>query len=1015
MLCPKCQKPIPEGAAVCPACHDDNPTVAIDLNQKVPAAVHRSSSASPAPVSSVLLPPGTVLVDRFEIVQLLGEGGMGSVYKAIDREFDRPVALKTIRSDLVSNPNILNRFKQELLLARQVSHKNIVRLYDIFAAEGVKFITMEFVEGEDLKTILKRGKPPVRESVSILLQVCQGLEAAHAEHVVHRDLKPPNIMVETNGRVAVMDFGLAHSTEEAGMTKTGILVGTPDYMSPEQALGRRVDHRSDIFSLGLILYELLTGELPFRSESMIGTLVARTRDRARRASELCPELDEGLDAILNRCLEPDPSARYQSVSDMAADLRAWLQGHPMPSLVGGIAPVAGSMPFAAPTTSIALSQPSRAAPAPAAVSIAAGTPVPAPTPAAPRPAARRWAVLALLMIAAAGGGWFVVQRRAVPARPAGKPVKVLVADFANNTGDPLLDRTLEPILGVALEGASFVTAANRDLARRQAKEIKPEAQQLDEQMARLVAVREGYDVVISGSLDRKGDGYALVARASESATGDLIGTFRESASGKDQLLVAVSKLAEPVRRALGDANAASGRMAAETFTTGSLQAAHLYAKAFEQQVAGNYDAALDIYRSVLEADPEFGRAYAGMAVIQRNLGRRAEAEQNFQKAIAKLDRMTERERLRTQGTYAVFQGNSDKAILVLGELVQKYPADTAGHVNLALVYSSIRDFPKAISEARQAAAIYPKIPVYRNNLASLQLFAGQFEEARQEAEEALKVNPNYVKAHLTRALALLLSGQADAAREGYERLRSAGKLGASLAAMGFADLDLAQGRLKEGLAALEAGSKADAEGGLKAQVAAKQVLLAHGLLQAGQPARAVAALDSAVAGATDENLLALSGGLYADSGDAAKADAILKRLPERPDSLTQARAALLRGQIALARKQPDVALREMNASLGLVDTWPARLARGRAYAAAGDPTRAVNDFERAVARQGEGAWLVLDDLPTYSLVPPALFALGQAQHQLKRPEAQATLTQFLKLRTGASDPLAAAARQLLPR
>ena len=1010
MLCPKCQKPIPEGVAACPACRDDNPTVAIDLNQKIPAAVHRSSGASPAPVPTAALSPGTVLVDRFEIVQLLGEGGMGSVYKAIDREFDRPVALKTIRSDLVSNPNILNRFKQELLLARQVSHKNIVRLYDIFAAEGVKFITMEFVEGEDLKTILKRGKPPVRESVSILLQVCQGLEAAHAEHVVHRDLKPPNIMVDANGRVAVMDFGLAHSTEEAGMTKTGILVGTPDYMSPEQALGRRVDHRSDIFSLGLILYELLTGELPFRSESMIGTLVARTRDRARRASELCPELDEGLDAILNRCLEPDPNARYQSVTDLAADMRAWLQGHPMPSMVGGLAPVESSMPFAAPTTSIALSQASLPATAPAAVSIPAGTPVPAPVP-APRPAAPRWAVLALLVVAAVGG-WFVLQRRAVPPRPTGKPVKVLVADFANNTGDPLFDRTLEPILGVALEGASFVTAANRDLARRQAKEIKPEAQQLDEQMARLVAVREGYDVVISGSLDRKGDGYALVARASESATGDPIGTFRESASGKDQLLVAVSRLAEPVRRALGDANAASGRMAAETFTAGSLQAAHLYAKAFEQQVAGNYDAALDIYRSVLEADPEFGRAYAGMAVIQRNLGRRAEAEQNFQKAIAKLDRMTERERLRTQGTYAVFQGNSDKAILVLGELVQKYPADTAGHVNLALVYSSIRDFPKAIAEARQAAGIYPKIPVYRNNLASLLLFAGQFEEARQEAEEALKINPNYVKAHLTRALALLLSGQADAAREGYERLRSAGKLGVSLAAMGFADLDLAQGRIKESLAALEAGSKVDLEGGLKAQVAAKQVLLAHGLLQTGQPARALAALDSAVAGATDENLFALAGGLYAEAGDAAKAEAMLKRLPERPDSLTQARAALLRGQLALARKQSDAALREMNASIGLVDTWPARVARGRAYAAAGDPTRAVNDFERAVARQGEGAWLVLDDLPTYSLVPPVLLALGQAQHQLKRPEAPATLARFLKLRTGAADPLAAAARQL---
>src|SRR5580700_6952440 len=215
-------------------------------------------------VSAAILQLGDVLGGRYEILQLLGEGGMGAVYKASDRELDRFVALKVIRRELASNPSILARFKQELLLAHQVTHRNVIRIYDLGEADGVKFITMEFIEGKDLRSLIKeKQKFAPEEAVEIIQQVCQALDAAHSVGVIHRDLKPQNIMRDGSGRILVMDFGLARTLEGDGMTQTGAIVGTMEYMSPEQALAKDLDQRSDLFALGLIFYELLTGEAPF--------------------------------------------------------------------------------------------------------------------------------------------------------------------------------------------------------------------------------------------------------------------------------------------------------------------------------------------------------------------------------------------------------------------------------------------------------------------------------------------------------------------------------------------------------------------------------------------------------------------------------------------------------------------------------------------------------------------------------------------------------------------------------
>jgi serine/threonine protein kinase/Flp pilus assembly protein TadD len=270
------------------------------------------------------LQPGVLFGGRYEILGVLGQGGMGAVYKARDRELDRLIALKVIRPELATDPAILARFKQELILSRNITHKNVVRIFDLGEAEGIRFISMEFVDGEDLRTLLRRaGKFSPKEAVSVVEQVCRALDSAHSEGVIHRDLKPQNIMRDKNGRIVVMDFGLARSLGDSGMTQTGAIVGTMEYMSPEQALGSTLDQRSDIFSVGLIFFELLTGRAPYQADTAIASLMKRTREDAQPASDIDATVPKSLSAIVSRCLEREAANRYHSAVELLQQLATW--------------------------------------------------------------------------------------------------------------------------------------------------------------------------------------------------------------------------------------------------------------------------------------------------------------------------------------------------------------------------------------------------------------------------------------------------------------------------------------------------------------------------------------------------------------------------------------------------------------------------------------------------------------------------------------------------------------------
>src|SRR5579863_1721542 len=331
MECPQCHFDNPPGSIRCVKCDSDFNLAGVTMPGAADTVATGVASGwsrpnlGPQKILSApqALNPGSVLGGRYEILQMLGEGGMGAVYKARDRELDRYVALKIIRPELANQPEVLRRFKQELILARKVTHKNVIRIFDLGEADGIKFISMDFIEGQDLRSLLnQKGKLSPEEATAIMLQVCQALDAAHAEGVVHRDLKPQNIMIDAQGRTTVMDFGIARSMELTGMTQTGALIGTPEYMSPEQAKGQEVDARSDLFTLGIIFYELLTGKTPYVSDTVVATLLKRTQERARPPSQLEPTLPRYLNDLVVHCLEIDPRDRYQTASEVLADLEA---------------------------------------------------------------------------------------------------------------------------------------------------------------------------------------------------------------------------------------------------------------------------------------------------------------------------------------------------------------------------------------------------------------------------------------------------------------------------------------------------------------------------------------------------------------------------------------------------------------------------------------------------------------------------------------------------------------------
>ena len=925
-----------------------------------------------AQATTKVLKPGDAFGTRYRILRVLGAGGMGIVYHAWDEELAEAVALKLIRPEISANPDAARdleaRFKRELLLARKVSHRNVIRIHDIGEVDGTKYISMSFVEGLDLATTLRTtGHLPVDRVVHFVRQLAAGLQEAHQVGVIHRDLKPANVMLEGN-ELVIMDFGIARPSGAplasgavgdlrkwsrnhlvTGATMKGAIVGTMAYMSPEQAKGEAADERSDIYSLGLVMRDMLVGMRSMTNATdVVDELMARIEHAPKPVQAIDPAIPDAVDAIVTRCLQPDPAARFQSVQELLAALDR---------------------------LDLAQKPGSRS-----------------------RPAGARLAIVALLAaIAVPAATWWLMRQPAPPAQH--DPVSVLIADFENQTGDAAFDRTLEPMLRIALEDAGFITAFDRSAVRRSLGVPPPD--QLDERAAREIAVKQGLSVVMAGGLRRQGDAYQVSARAIHAVTGNVLANVQGNAAGKAQVLAVATNLASDVREALGDdASDADRRFAMETLSATSIDVVKEYAAAAGAMSDSKFDVALDHFGKAVALDPKFGLGHAGLAIASRNLDRQQDAEQHIKEAVSHLDGMTERERYRTRGLFYMITGDHQQCVKEFGDLIARYAADASARNNLALCSTYLRDFPRAVDEMRKVIAILPKRALYRENLALYAAYSGLPEPVHAEVKAMPEPG---LFALVALAFAQLLDGETTAAGDTYARLADFGTLGASYTASGLGDLALYEGRFGQAVTLFTSGAAEDVASGDSDRAANKYASLAYTQLLRGDDRAAIAAADRALQFSPAAKIRFLAGRVFAEAGAGPQALAQRESLASGLQVEPRAYAKILEGLTLLKDGNPRKAIAVLNEANALLDTWIGHFELGRAYLAAGAFTQADSEFDRCIKRRGEALSLFLDEEPTFGHFPAVYYYQGRTREGLTGGGSADAYRKYLELRGDSSE------------
>ena len=690
MVCPQCQTPNPKNSARCQQCDTplppaddatliDSADPDPDLNRTVDnwSAAVTFPSPSAAGAASDELRPGSLLAQRYEIISQLGVGGMGTVYKARDIEVDRLVAVKVIRPELAGNSDILTRFKQELLLARKVTHKNVIRIFDLGRVSGLRYITMEYIDGQDLRSYVKsKGRLPRLECVEIMQQVCLALEAAHNEKVVHRDLKPQNIMLDAQGKVYVMDFGIARSVGGEGLTMTGGYVGTPGYMSPEQVRGDDIDGRSDLFTMGIILYELLTDKMPYSAETVQRSMYKRTVERSPAVTSIDPSIPKFLSEVVAKCLEIDPATRYQSAHELWIDLETWRNGQ-------------GA------TASLVLRRRIRQAFNKPAVPIAI-------------------AVALLLVVGVISARKWTATGAAKKPEVAAAPSRALaVFPFRNASGDAKLD-WLGASLGEMLTNDIGQSASLRTVPEERVSQvlhdlrIAPEAR-IEPGTIDQLSDFTNADVVVWGEFAKFGDEVRIDATIADRKNGTQ-NPLKVQAANEKAVLQAVDTLAKQIRQNLALSSTAIGELETTAFkpSSSSLEALRDFAHGEELQHMGKNLEALDAFKSAISFDPDFALAYSKLSEAYAEAHQDDQAQTTSLKAVELSAALPKQEKYLIQATHAEILKEYPKAIEAYGALAKASPGNTDVLFHLAKLYESSGNMEQALATLEKVRTLDPK-------------------------------------------------------------------------------------------------------------------------------------------------------------------------------------------------------------------------------------------------------------------------------------------------------------------